>query len=95
VSGLPDATLARPGKLHLDCFGVVALGAPMPSDDDLINQLLARAGMVMEDAHGAALINEGDLSARIAAVKKAGAACVAFADAAERLRQMLPNVVSA
>jgi hypothetical protein len=61
----------------------------MAIDRDLINLLLTHAGMVMEDAHDAAVIGDGDLTieARIAAVRYAGAAIVTFADAAGLLQR--------
>jgi hypothetical protein len=59
----------------------------MEDNHDLVNQLLTRAGMVMEDAHPAAVIDEGVLmlASRIAAVRQAGATILSLADAAERL----------
>jgi hypothetical protein len=75
-------------KLHLDCGRVVALRAEAMEDNrDLVNKLLTHAGMVMEDAHPAAVIDEGALTiaSRIAAVRQAGATILSLADAAERL----------
>ena len=56
----------------------------MERDPDLINRLLTRAGMIMEDASIAAIVDDPELptAERIAAVRKAGAAIVMLADAA-------------
>jgi hypothetical protein len=59
----------------------------MEDDRDLVHQLLTRAGMVMEDVHPAAIVDDGTLTmgARIAAVRQAGATILSLANAAERL----------
>ena len=56
----------------------------MERDPDLINRLLTRAGMIMEDASVTAILDDGKLTTpeRITAVRKAGAEIVMIADAA-------------
>jgi hypothetical protein len=59
----------------------------MEDDCDLVHQLLTRAGIVMEDVHPAAIVDDGTLTmgARIAAVRQAGETLLTLANAAERL----------
>lgn len=61
----------------------------MASDHKRINELLAQAGMIMEDASVTALIADGkqSIEERIAAVRDAGRSVFDLAEAADKVRQ--------
>jgi hypothetical protein len=62
----------------------------MHDDRDLVNQLLTRAGMAMEDAHSAAIVDDGEstMVERIAVVQQAGRIVTLLADAAALVMQL-------